>query len=320
MPRMARLFIPGSLYHVMAHSVESKPLFLDDTDRTEFLSRFDKKLKECNFQCYAWALMDNHYHFLIRINHLPLSKMMRGLNGGYAQYYNKKHQKKGYLFQNRFKSVLCQDQQYAIDLVRYIHLNPYRAGKVQTLDELQYWEWCGHGILMGRKNVPGETFQNRQDCLRRFGENEIDAVNAYLKYLGKSCNCEDAKTAGHLLFADATEISGSCKGWPAVIGDPEYVKSAMENSKLCLHRNHRKADYPYVLDTIAKKICTGYEITLSELLIKRGRKSKRSDARAAFCYEAHILEFIPLSIIAQFLQMTISPVDALVKKGTPISN
>lgn len=89
MPRMARLESPGSLFHIMAHSIEGKNLFLDDQDRNELLSRLAKGLADCGFQCYVWTLMDNHYHILIRTNHLPLSKLMRGLNGGYARYYNK---------------------------------------------------------------------------------------------------------------------------------------------------------------------------------------------------------------------------------------
>jgi putative transposase len=316
MPRMARILLPGTLHHVMAHSVENKVLFRNDTDRREFLSRFEKGLKKCAFQCHSWSLMDNHYHFFIRTNHLPLSELMQGLNGGYAQYYNKKYKAHGYLFQDRFKSVPCQDEQYAMELIRYIHLNPLRAGKVKTLEELENYEWCGHGVLMGRPGATGESFQNRLECLRRFGENETDAVNAYLNYMAESCNCEDTKTAGHLSYIEATEISGSCKGWPAVIGDPPFVKAAKEKYKLCMYRNHRKADYPYVLETVAKKVCAAYEITSAELM-KRGKKNKRSFARAAFCYECHVKEFIPLSIIAQYLQITISPVAVLVNKGTP---
>jgi hypothetical protein len=241
---------------------------------------------------------------------------MRGLNGGYAQYYNKKYKRRGYLFQNRFQSVLCQDQQYAIELVRYIHLNPLRAGKVKTLQELETWEWCGHGALIGNQSAIGANFQNRQDCLLRFGDNEKDAVHAYLKYLSESYRCEDVKKAGCLGDAEAAEITGSYKGRPAVIGDPDFVRSAMEQYALCLHRNHRKSEYPVVLNTIAKRISTGYELMEGELF-KRGRKNKRTQARAAFCYESHNKEFIPLSVIASYLQMTISPVAALIKKGTP---
>jgi REP element-mobilizing transposase RayT len=299
----------------MAHSMESKQLFVDDQDRIEFLSRFTKGLTNCSFQCYAWALMDNHYHLLIRSSDLPLSKLMRSLNGGYAQYYNKKYKRRGYLFQDRFKSVLCQDQEYAQQLIRYIHLNPLRAGKVKTLEELKTFAWCGHGFLLGVKDAYGEKFQNREESLCRFGGNEKDAIKAYLQYLTMEYPSGDNKKAGQLAITESTEIAGSRKGWPAVIGDHDFVKNAMENYKKYLNRKHRKADYPYVLQTVSDKVCKEFGITKDELL-KRGKKNKRSDARAAFCYQSHKLEFIPLSVIAEYLQITIPPVAALVKRQT----
>jgi REP element-mobilizing transposase RayT len=316
---MARLESPVSLFHIMAHSIEGKYLFLDDQDRNEFLSRFAKGLTGSDFQCYAWTLMDDHYHIFIKTSHLPLSKLMRALNSGYARYYNKKYGRRGYLFQDRFQSVLCQDQDYAVQLIKYIHLNPLRAGKVQSLEQLKDWVWCGHGFLLGPKNAMGEKFQNRLECLRRFGDNETDAVKGYLQSLEQSCLGDDNKTAGKLPFKEAYEISGSCKGWPAVIGDSDFAKNAMEKySRLCFQRKHRKADYTYVLDTISNKICTEYGITHDDLF-KRGRKNKLSLARADFCYQSHLKELIPLSVIAGFLRTTISPIALLVKKGDPIS-
>jgi putative transposase len=313
MPRMARIESPGSLFHIMAHSIEGKNLFLDDQDRNEFLSRFAKGLTNCGFQCYAWTLMDNHYHLLIRSSELPLSKLMRSLNGGYAKYYNKKHKRRGYLFQDRFKSVLCQEQEYAKQLIRYIHLNPLRAGKVKSLDQLKTYAWCGHGFLMGVKDVYGEQFQNREESLRRFGENENAAVETYLKYLLQGCPVGDNKIAGQLSFIEATEMTGSCKGWPAVIGDHEFAKDVMEKYKIYLNRKHRKADYPLVLETISTKVCAEYGITKDELF-RRGRRNKRSDARAAFCSQSHLGEHIPLSVIAAYLRTTIPPIAVHVKK------
>lgn len=313
MPRMARFELPGSLYHVMAHSIEGKNLFVDDDDRLNFLSRFEKKLTEIGFKCYAWTLMENHYHLLIRTNDYPLSKLMRGLNSGYARYYNKKYKRRGYLFQDRFKSVICQDQQYAVELIKYIHLNPLRAGKVDSLQQLENWAWCGHGYLLGNENNPGNNFQNRLDSLRYFGENPNDAVKGYLKFMAKSCDCDDNKKAGVLQYIEEMEIKGSCKGWRAVIGDHEFVKKVMEKYKQDLNRRHRKADYPKAMETISEDVCTEFGISLEELL-KRGRENERSWARIAFCYRCHVVELIPLSVIARYLGITISPVAAMIKK------
>ena len=317
MPHMARLESPGSLVHIMAHSIEGKNMFVDDNDRREFLSRFEKGLANCHYQCHAWALMDNHYHLFLRTSNDPMSKLMRGLNGGYAQYYNKKHKKRGCLFQNRFQSVLCQDQDYAEQLIKYIHLNPLRAGKVKSLEQLKNYTWCGHGFMLGVPGANGERFQNRLESLRRFGDNEHDAVIAYLESLSQCCQSGN-KTAGKPAFVEATEIAGSCKGWPAVIGDPEFAREAMERYEEKLKRLHRKADYLHVLGIISKEVCPEHDITHEELMKKGSNNNKRSRARAAFCYRCHVKELLPLSVIAQYLRITISPVTILVKKGTPV--
>ncbi len=316
MPRVARVESPGSLFHIMAHSVEEKPLFADDQDKAEFLSRFEKALAKSRFICYTWALMDNHYHLFVRASENRMCKLMQGLNGGYAMYYNKRHGKHGPLFWGRFKALLCQDQNYAAQLIQYINLNPLRAGMVKSLELLKDYIWCGHSFLMGDKNGSGKNFQKREECLRRFGENEEQALKSYIEFLIESCG-ENTETAGQLSKVEATEISGSWKGWPSVIGDPEFVSDTLERYQDYLRRKHRVADYEYVLENIAQKVCQEYHISINELK-RRGRKNARAFARAVFCYRLHVQEYIPLSVIARFLKTTISPVAVLVQKGVAI--
>ena len=313
MPQMRRLEVPGSLVHIMAHSIQELPLFGDDEDKMVFLSRFSKKLKQTGFQCYSWNLMDNHYHLFLHVNELPMSKLMRGLNSGYARYYNKKHNRKGTLFQNRFKSVLCQDQDYAVQIIKYIHLNPLRAGMVKSLEELKTYKWSGHGVLMGVEGAMGEEFQNRLECLRRFGENEPEAVNNYYNFLNQDFS-ENNENAGQLSFIEHTEIKGSCKGWPAVIGNHGFVTDALDKYNANSNRRHREADYPIVLKTNADKICCDFGITSGQFF-KRGRQNNISKARARFCHQMHIIELLPLSVIARYLKISIAPVTRLVEQG-----
>ncbi|MFW6244545.1 MAG: transposase, partial [Fibrobacterota bacterium] len=168
MPRTNRIEAPGALAHIMAHCIEGKNLFIDDQDRNEFLSRLANYLNITGYKCFAWTLMDTHFHLLVQTNHLPMAMLMQPLNSGYARYYNKRHGRRGYLFQDRFKSVLCQDQNYAAQLIKYIHLNPLRAGMVKSLEQLGNWTWCGHGFLLGNETNRGKAFQNRKEALRRF--------------------------------------------------------------------------------------------------------------------------------------------------------
>ncbi|MFP4165423.1 MAG: hypothetical protein ACLFVE_15730, partial [Chitinispirillaceae bacterium] len=107
--------------------------------------------------------------------------------------------------------------------------------------------------------------------------------------------------------------------WPAVMGDPEFVRNAMEQHEIGMRRLHRKADYDYVLKKIAVEICEKYKITRDDLL-QRGRKKKRSDARAEFCYQVRMKELLPATVIAEFLRISVSPVAKLVRLGAEIGN
>ena len=154
MPRQARLDSPGLLQHVMARGIERRKIFLDDKDRESFLERFAGILEETQTQCYAWALIPNHFHLLLRTGPAPLSKVMRRLMTGYAVTFNKRHNRSGHLFQNRYKSVICEEDRYLLELIRYIHLNPLRAGLVKDLKELDKYPWTGHSAILGRRKNP----------------------------------------------------------------------------------------------------------------------------------------------------------------------
>ena len=154
MPRQPRLDAPGLLQHVMARGIERRKLFRDDKDRGSFLERLAIILEETQTQCYAWALIPNHFHLLLRTGATPLSKVMRRLMTGYAVTFNKRHKRSGHLFQNRYKSVVCEEDAYLLELIRYIHLNPLRAKLVQDLKELDKYPWTGHSAILGRRTNP----------------------------------------------------------------------------------------------------------------------------------------------------------------------
>ena len=154
MPRQPRLDAPGLLQHVMARGIERRKLFRNDKDRKSFLDRLSDILEETQTQCYAWALIPNHFHLLLRTGPTPLSKVMRRLMTGYAVTFNKRHKRSGHLFQNRYKSVVCEEDPYLLELIRYIHLNPLRARLVEDLKELDKYLWTGHSTILGRRKNP----------------------------------------------------------------------------------------------------------------------------------------------------------------------
>jgi REP element-mobilizing transposase RayT len=150
MPRKARLDAPGTLHHIIMRGIEKRRIVDDQKDRKNFVSRMGPIASETNTLIYAWALMPNHAHILLRSSHIGLPNYMRRLLTGYAIVYNLRHKRHGHLFQNRYKSIICEEDAYFRELVRYIHLNPLRSGMVKTLGELERYAWCGHGVVMGK--------------------------------------------------------------------------------------------------------------------------------------------------------------------------
>jgi REP element-mobilizing transposase RayT len=180
MPRQARLDAPGTLHHVMIRGIEQREIVDGDLDRKDFVSRMGKIASETQTSIYAWSLMTNHAHILLRSGPSGLPRFMRRLLTGYAINYNLRHRRHGYLFQNRYKSIVCEEDAYFKELVRYIHLNPLRAKLAESLTELDRYRWCGHSVLMGRVS---NDWQDRDYVLRWYGTKQGEAKRAYRHYV-----------------------------------------------------------------------------------------------------------------------------------------
>ena len=128
MPRKARIDAPNALHHIIVRGIERTDIFQDDKDREKFIDRLSTIIKETKTRCLAWALIPNHFHLLLKTGSVPITTVVRRLLTGYAQSFIRRHRRNGHLFQNRYKSILCQKEVYLLGLVRYIHLNPLRAG------------------------------------------------------------------------------------------------------------------------------------------------------------------------------------------------
>ncbi len=180
MPRQARLDAPGTLHHVTVKVVERRKIANDDHDRENFVSRMGTIALETETLIYGWALMTNHAHILLRSGPSGLSRYMRRLMSGYAVSNNRRHRRHGHLFQNRYKSIVCEEDPYFKELLRYIHLNPLRAKLVESLAELDRYRWCGHSVLMGRIK---RDWQHRDYVLKWFGKKESEAKKAYRQFV-----------------------------------------------------------------------------------------------------------------------------------------
>ena len=129
---------------------------------------------------YAFALMTNHLHILLKSGESGLATYMRRLLSSYAQFYNRRHKRAGHLFQNRYKSILCEEEAYFDKLVAYIHLNPLKAGIVESFEELARYPWSGHAVLMKRMH---HDWFDRDYVLSFFGSTDGKARKACLVFL-----------------------------------------------------------------------------------------------------------------------------------------
>ena len=182
MPRQARLDSPGTLHHVIIRGIEKRRIVHDKVDRAHLVQRMEDLSKETGTSVYAWSVMTNHAHILLKSGNRGLSYFMRRFLTGYAINYNIRHKRHGHLFQNRYKSIVCDEDAYFRELVRYIHLNPLRAKIVKTLSELDKYPWCGHSVIMGKKK---RDWQDRNYVLRWFGKKEEEAKKVYRQYVEK---------------------------------------------------------------------------------------------------------------------------------------
>jgi len=164
--------LPGEIlkdseaYFTGARGIERTKIFRDDQDSKAFLERLALVLEATQTQCYVypvkceaifnWGLggHSKYFHLLLRTGKTPLSKVMRRLMTGYAVTFNKRHKRSGHLFQNRYKSIVCEEDPYLLELIRYIHLNPLRAGIVKDLKGLDKYPWSGHSAVLGKRNNP----------------------------------------------------------------------------------------------------------------------------------------------------------------------
>ena len=178
MARPLRIEFPGALYHVTSRGNGRADIYLDDADRHVFLSVFDAVCQRMHWLCYAYCLMNNHYHLVIETSDGNLSAGMRQLNGIYTQRFNRQHERVGHVFQGRYKAILVDRDVYLLELARYVVLNPVRAGMV---DHPGKWLWSSYRVTVGEAAAPSWLAQGR--LLGQFGHTTREARQRYAQFV-----------------------------------------------------------------------------------------------------------------------------------------
>jgi putative transposase len=290
MPRKARIDAPGALHHIIVRGINRRKIFFDDSDRDDFLDRLGAILSDSKTPCFAWAFMTNHLHLLLRTGAAPIAAVMRRLLTGYAVSFNRRHRRHGHLFQNRYKSILCQEDPYLLELVRYIHLNPLRAGIVEELKVLDSYPYSGHCALAGKTE---HGFQDVDYILNRFGGKIPEARRLYMEFVKKGV------AAGRRPELTGGGLVRSAEGWSAlramrkgesrmkgderILGQGEFVEAVLKAAQENLDRKSMVRALGYDFEWLVDRVTGLFGLTFKELLTG-GKQRRTVQARSVLCY------------------------------------
>jgi REP element-mobilizing transposase RayT len=268
----------------MVRGIERRRIFESERDREDFLDRLGRVIQEGGASCFAWVLIPNHAHILLQTGPTPLAGMMRRLLTGYAVSFNLRHQRLGHLFQNRYRSIVCEESAYLLELVRYIHLNAIRAGLVKEMEGLDWYRWSGHSVLMGRESRP---WQAREEVLSYFGAREGVAKRRYRQFVFEGIGLGkrgELSTGRESRGGGRGGEEGSGRGDSRILGGGSFVEEVLSGAERIVRERvqlrRRGVDVEGLVDFIGEEL----GVTREEIL-GGGRRREISQARSVFCYE-----------------------------------
>lgn len=321
MPRQARIDGAGTLHHIICRGIERKEIFSDDQDRDDFVSRLETILVQTSTRCFAWALIPNHFHLLLQTGSVPIATVMRRLLTGHATKFNRRHGRHGHLFQNRYKSILCQEEAYLLELVRYIHLNPLRAGIVSSLEELRGYRYCGHGRLLARNS---DSWLAADQVLIQFGKRIKAARKSYEAFIAEGAG------QGRRNDLIGGGLFRSAGGWSAVmsaqsagiflksderiLGDSDFVERILESADEEMERRMRYRQQGVDLEKLTKVVAKALGVETVELEAP-GRQPTRVQARSLFCYWAVRELGATTTLLAKRFSLTQPAISLAVSRG-----
>jgi REP element-mobilizing transposase RayT len=320
MPRQARLDAPGTLHHVMVRGIDGVAIFRDDQDRDDFLSRIGHLVESTGTRILAWVLMDNHVHLLLFSGPSGIAAFMRRLLTGYAIGFNRRYRRSGHLFQNRYKSIVCEEDVYLLELVRYIHLNPLRASVVKSIEELDRYRWSGHSVLVGKR---ANEWQECGYVLRQFADKPKTAMRVYRQFVDEGV---DQGRRPELVGGGLVRSSG---GWSQVLsfrrergkrayddrilGGGDFVSDILKEADKNMVRQLRYGQKGQPIEVVIQRMC-GQEGIKEEELKGGGQRRKVSEVRGKIAYHLHREKGIPMAAIARYVGVGTSAIAMAIRR------
>jgi len=272
MSRTPRLEFSGAVYHVIARGNEQLDVFRDDSDRELYLRRLAHYRDRFRFRLYAYCLMSNHVHLAVETGPVPLSRIVLALHGSYAQTFNQRHQRVGHLFQGRYKALVVQKASYLLELVRYIHENPVKAGLVS---EPRLYRWSSDRFYRG---AHAPDWLDTRGLLELLGADPGRAARRYRNFMTsvRSEAYESLKEVAHV-----------------VKGDEQFARMTLERA------NQSERRRPWSVEQIARVVADKTGLDLEEVM-GRGSSPGRARARAMTGFVARKHCSIPLTKVSEF--------------------
>ncbi|MBI2997168.1 MAG: transposase [Deltaproteobacteria bacterium] len=290
MARSPRVHFPGALYHVISRGNQRQKVFKDAQDYRRFETLLREAGKRHSLTLYAYVLMPNHIHLLLEVSRTPLSKAMQSLLYRYTRHHNRQYRKVGHLFQGRYKAILCDRDNYLMELIRYLHLNPVRAGMVR--DPTRY-RWSSHGQYLRGKSDSALAVDKG---LQLWGVQRGAAIKAYEQFI------RDGLEQGHRAeYYDVKEQQ--------YLGEDKFVEAVQRT----LEQEQEAQPVKITMEEVLREVIRGSEKEIGVILGKgRGRIGSRLRAEAA--YVGREVGGIRLTEAARYLRRDLSTVSLAVKR------
>jgi putative transposase len=278
MARPLRLHVPGAVYHIMSRGNNKQCIFEDDVDYLRYLELLERALRRFRVRCHAYCLLGNHFHLVLTPGEVPLSRMMQQLNSSYCQWFNRRHKRVGHVLQGRYKSLIVDNDEYFLRVIRYVTRNPVTAGIVELTGQ---WRWSSGPATLGLTAAP--EFLDLTTIWKAFStENPRELHERFAAFV---------ETAG------ADDLKGTL-----LLGSPAFA-SRMDPI-LAGHRQNR--DFVY-----AERFATRPPLLH---VLTQGPEARFREQAAYAAFEHHAYT---LAAIAEVFQRTPSAIWAWIQKVRP---
>ena len=271
MARRLRIQYPDAIYHVMARGNGRQDIVRDDADRERLVEGLRQTVVRCSWRVYAFVIMSNHFHLVLKTPMPNLSRGMQGFLSAYANAWARRHRFNGHVFQGRYRIELVEDETYLWTVTRYVHLNPVRARLVEHPAD---WKWSSYpGYARRRSRLPWVAHDDLLAAWAgEFGGSGSEPETSYRKYV----------TAG-LAQPPESPWSEAFHGW--ILGSQKFVdrvRALVQHQPQRDRRREARQVRALSISRVNEVVCAEYGIDESEL----SRRGSRHPARAAMAYLA----------------------------------